>query len=335
MPTKLRALKTDEEIKAIPIDQPVMIELPAPPTNAEAGAIDRGAVPAAGASQDHQDPDVKSLQGQLEALQAAQKIKDAENARLANEAREAREAARLALEAQGTAEQQRVTSGLSQAQSDMAAAKQAFKIASEAGDFAAAAEAQEKIGRSSALILHYEQVGAAAGERKPAQQQATPQVAQSTDMIAAMNASPNLLPKEKEWFNAHPEALIDTRMNKRLEVAYDKAIEAGHIRGTPTYFEYIEQEMGYRKPAQQQQRQDEGDDSNQGDASVMAAAPVTRGSQSMSNGNTRPDQVTLSTDERELCANMGISEVEYAKSKVRMQQDKKARPEAYYVQSGR
>ena len=325
MPTKLRALKTDEEIKAIPLDQPVMIELPAPASNETPG---EGAPVAKPSEQQDQQPDFKTLQGQLEAMKEATRLKDAENVRLANEAREAREAARLAQEAQGNAEQQRVTSGLTQAQADMVAAKQSFRIALEIGDFAAAAEAQEKIGRASALILHYEQVGATAGERKTAPQQQ--QAPQSSDMIAAMNASPNLLPREKEWFNAHPEALIDQRMNKRLEVAYDKAIEAGHIRGTPTYFEYIEQEMGYRKPAQQQRQEDDGAQ-DQEDTGVMAAAPVTRGSQSMSNGQSRPDQVVLSADERELCANMGISEVTYAQQKVRMSQDKKARPEAYYI----
>ena len=331
--TKLRALKTDEEIKAIPIDQPVMIELPAPPTN-EAPAGGEGAAQAAEKTQTEaeQQPDFKTLQAQLEAMKAANQQRDAREAQLARERDEAREAARRAEQNAGDAQQQQATSGLAQAQANMAAAKQAYKIASEGGDFAAAADAQEKIGRAAADIRHYETVAAELGQRKTDQQQQQQnRPVEQTDMLANMRASPNLLPQEKTWFDQHPEALIDRRMNIRLEDGYNRAIEKGLIRGTPDYFKFIDQHMGYAKVEPEPSQADLDTE----DISVMAAAPVTRGSQSMTNGNSRPDQVVLSADERELCANMGISEVAYAQQKVKMAQDKKARPEAYYIQSGR
>jgi hypothetical protein len=135
----LRALKSDEEIAGVPLDQPVLIELPGgvelegdgaslPPETKKTAAPEI-------------DGDAKKLSEQLEALKAAQQ---AERERADRAEREAAEAKRAAADRAKEVEEARkrslslegdiITGGLQAAQNDRDAAKAAFRSAYEAGD---------------------------------------------------------------------------------------------------------------------------------------------------------------------------------------------------------
>lgn len=329
---KLRALKTDAELKAIPTDQPVLIELPGVATNVEVDT-ERPA----GEQQQRQAPandGAQSLEQQLKAMKDA-RAADADRVAQSNRDRDAALARAAAAEAAGVDAEQRIaTTGLAGAQADVAAAELAFQTAFEAGNGAEMAKAQSKIARGQAKVLQFEQDGAAAALRVE-EAKRVPAAPQTVDPMVVMEQNAQLYPQEKAWFRQHPEAWSDRRMNIRLEDAYHRAMEKGITRGTDAYFTFVNEHMGYAAPAQQQQNgnghDDGGHDYNGG--SVMTAAPVSRQNGTMANPQQpQPGQVTLSPAEREIAANMGISEVAYAQNKVRMNDDKKARPEAYYVQ---
>lgn len=324
---KPKALSDPKEIAAVPTTEPVLIELPSEVTEAAPGIT-----PAP-----KKEEDVAGrLTKQLEASEAANKLANDRVERAEKDRREALALAdqrsnelREAATSQQRAEQELITGSLAGAQAELASAKSEYTKASETGDFSAQAEANAQIARASQRVLHYEQMAAASALRKE-RETAAPRRAETTysDPIAAIDSNPNLIPKEKEWLKAHPEAVIDKSLNAELGVAYNRATREGHIRGTPEYFEYLETFMGYKKA-----KTEDADDDQQ---TRIAAAPVSRGDISTSGQRQQtPSQITLTPDQREMAKSMGISDVAYARQALALQQAKKSDPEKFYTPSGR
>lgn len=307
----LRALKTEEEIAGIPLDQEILIELPGGtdelPEKDKAPKI---------------DSDAKTLQEQLEAAQAAQKTEREARERAERDATEAR---RLAAEREREAVEARkrtvdlesdvITGGLSAAQNELAAAEAELERAGEAGDWKAIAKAQGRIGRASAQVVSLESGAAEVAERAKAPEPRKEVVQQPSDPIAAIDANPNLLPAEKEWLKAHPDAILDQRRNNELSVGYERAMKKNLVRGTPAYFAELEDFMGYKQP-----------DNNNGETSVQA--PVSRMERG-SDGRPSQNTIRLSPEQREIAKNMGVSELEYAKQVQAFEVARKADPDKY------
>lgn len=307
----LRALKTEEEIAGIPLDQPILIELPG------AGEPETEKKP-------ELDESAKTLQDQLEALQAANKaFEERERAASERAAKAERDAAQARRDAEDARKRQNdlesdvITGGLTAAQAERDAAKQALQQAGEAGDWKAIADAQSRIGRAEAKILTFESGAAEVAERKerqpePKQEQ---QIQRPADPMAAIDANPNLLPAEREWLKAHPDAVLDTSRNNELSVGYQRAMKKGLVRGTPAYFAELEDFMGYKQP-----------DTQERETSVQApVTPKERG------GDGRPSngRVTLTPEQRDLAKNMGISEIEYARQVANFDAARRADPDRY------
>jgi len=311
----LRALKTDEEIAAIPLDQPILVELPG-------GTIDEGDETIVADKPKPKEPEqvdgAKVLQEQLEASQRAQVEA---NARAERAEREATEARRLAAEAEkrnSSLESDVISGGLSAAQAERDAAKLAFETAGEAGDYKAMADAQERIARAAAKILSFE-AGAAEIAERPKTEAVQRQERQApADPIAAVDANPNLFPAEKEWLKAHPDAVTDYKRNTELGVGYERAVKQGLVRGTPAYFAFLNEFMGYEKAA--------SNDDNDGSRDV--SAPVSRNER---DGNGRPSQnrITLSPEQREIARSMGVTDIEYARQVQAFEAAKRADPDKY------
>lgn len=305
----LRALKTEEEIAGIPLDQPILVELPGgvePPEQKQEGTT---------------DPDAKKLQEQLEATIAAQKASD-ERERIANE--RAAKAERETVQARKEADTERkrtaalegdvITGGLTAAQNERDAAKAALQTAGEAGDWKAIAEAQSQIGRAEAKILTFESGAAEVASRKEERQPEPRQEQQRVDPIAAIDSNPNLLPAEKEWLKAHPDAVLDGARNNELSVGYTRALKKGLVRGTPAYFAELENFMGY--------------ESKTDDGSTQVQAPPSRNERDAS-GRPSNNRITLSPEEREMAKSMGVSEIDYAKNKVKFEDARRQDPDKY------
>lgn len=315
----LRALKTDEEAAAIPLDQPILIELPGGVIEDESD--DKKPEPKARTSKvEPSDPDAKKLQEQLEAAQTAQrteteraaKIEREANERVARAEREAAEAVKRSQTLEGDV----ISGGLAAAQADRDAAMQEYIRAGEAGDFKAQAQAQSKIGRAEAKILTFESGAAEIAERKTIvpERRAEQVVQQPRDVTEAIDQNAQLLPAEKTWLKAHPDAYLPGPRNNELSVGYERALKQGLVRGTPQYFDYLEDFMGYTKS------------NDNGSASVQA--PPSRNDRG-SDGRPTGNRITLTPEQREIAKSLGVSEIEYAKNVIKFEDARRADPDKY------
>lgn len=314
----LRAVKTDEEASATPLDQPILIELPGGTIEDE--PEDKPERKAKTSKVEPSDPDAKKLQEQLEAAQAAQRTSDERaakserdaNERVARAEREAADARKRTAALEGDV----INGGLSASQSERDSAKAAFKSAFEAGDANAMADAQSRMGRAEAKILSFESGAAEIAERAETEKTQVRQepVRQNVDVNTAIDTAGNLLPAEKTWLKAHPDAFMPGPRNNELSVGYERAMKQGLVRGTDPYFEYLEEFMGYK--------------SNQDDRSISVQAPPSRQERG-NDGRPSGNRITLSPEQREIAKSLGVSEIEYAKNVIKFEEAKRADPEKY------
>lgn len=297
---------------------------------------DEGAKPEAAAKPEPAPEDgVKKLQEQLEAAQKATALAEervaAERARAQKAEQEAAQRAREAQEARsqsGDAEAGMVSSALSAAQAERDSAMAAYEAAFEAGDSKKAAEAQSRLSRAEAKIVSFEATAAELADRKERQAKTTTETRQEQHQPADINQvidGMNLLPTEREWLKAHPEALMDRARNAELDVAYMRATRQGLQRGTPDYFAFIEDFMGYaKKPAAETQSEPE--------RTSIVAAPVSREARSTATGErVSQTKVKLTPKQVEIAEMMGLSVEDYARGYLQMDSDKRANPEKYAI----
>lgn len=314
---KLKPIKDEKALAAVPLDEPVLVLLDPEPT------VDDDAPEPAKAEPEKKEDGATLLQKQLEAAQQA-RLKAEKDTATEREARAKAEkdlaAARVRT---ADSESDAVASGLAAAQAERDNAKAAVKAAFEEGNAEKLAEAQEKLGRASADIREFERAQVTMAERKE-QEAKTPVVEQPkppadvNEMIDRMQ----LLPAERDWLKEHPDSLMDRGRNIELDAAYIKATRKGLVRGTADYFKFIEGEMGYVTPAK--------DDDTDEERTPIVAAPVSRESRSsLSNERVRPNTVQLTPQQREMAALMGVSDVEYARGVQQMDQEKRVNPEKY------
>lgn len=307
----LKALSKDEDLAAIPGDQPVLVQLPefadvAAETNGEpekkvADAADAGS---------------NVLKEQLEALRRANTEADKRAQDAERRAEQAERERNVALSDKASTESDAVTAGLAAAQSEQVSAKQALKIAGESGDWEAVGEAQARIARAASDIREYERAASALADQKQAEtRQPVQQPARPTHVNAMIDGNPALIDAERVWLKAHPEAILDPARNKELDVAYIKATRQGLSRGTDAYFKFIETEMGYAR-----NQEDNG--------SMTVSAPVHRNERD-NEGRPSGGKIMLSPEQREIAKSMGISDIEYARQVAAFDVARKADPEKY------
>ena len=124
-----------------------------------------------------------------------------------------------------------------------------------------------------------------------------------------------LTPRSAEWIRAHPEAVHDPVMNRKLRRAHEDAIDDGLTADSDEYFSYVENRLNVRKPVQQQEAAlSEASTSTAGRrAAAPPAAPVSR---SGTGTGGRPNVVTLTRAEQEAARDMGMTPKEYAENKM-------------------
>lgn len=320
----------DEDLLRVPLDQEVLVAIPA---DEEEEQTDKQPEKEVSDKVSVEDDAVKALNDQIEALKVSNK--EAEK-RLADEQRRARQAetaarnlAQEAVQFRTVAERshhENLKSALNAAQSDQETHKKDYMNFLEAGDFANAAEAQAKMSRAAARIVDAEKSLAAfevereAEIKNPQRQTALEPAAPASDadILSGIDKNPNWLPKEKEYLKAHPELLTDAQKNAELGIAYNRAMSKNISRGTPEYFAFLDEFMGFKKAETR-------DDTDEIPAN---GAPVRR-ENAGGRAAVKPGQVKLTPEQREIVRNMGISEIGYAKNHLKLQAEKAANPEKY------
>jgi hypothetical protein len=120
----------------------------------------------------------------------------------------------------------------------------------------------------------------------------------------------HLHPKSQEWIKAHPETLSDPKLNNKMTAAHYKALAEDYTPNTDDYFAFIDNEMGYNRPAAPAPATKQAAPRNS-----IASAPVSR-SAAPSFSSSSTTNVTLSPAEREYARDMDMTDEEYAEAKL-------------------
>ena len=337
MAPRLKALKEEKDISAVPLTEPVLVEISLPPTGTEPEPQGDGQQqPVVKEPEQQDDGGAAKLQKDLETMKAADKLRQEEVTRERKRAddaiKAAQESARQLADERAHREQavtDNITSALSGAQAEQASSEQEYVAAAQNQDYAAMAKAQSKISRAAAKVLNYEAAAAelddrrkaaeSEAQRRPAQQQQQP-----VDVVSAINNNPGIVQTEKDWLLKHQEVLVDRQRGIELEAAYIKSQRKGLHRGTDAYFKFLDQELGYAEAPKTEERTDDEEES------TIMAAPVSRDNVSPSNGQSQSaSRVVLTPEMREFARSMGIKEEDYAKNVLKLKADKKANPDRY------
>jgi hypothetical protein len=333
---RVRPLRTKEEIDAVPIDEPVTIEMEPEGTvilDKEADDKEREAREVKEPVQRErkkkqeepaEDEEKVSLRKQLEDMRKAAEEREQAHQRRLQEAEERarqQENRYLARNAEAQdAEYQAILNAIGAAESEAEAAQNDIARASEASDAKTVADASRRLARAESRLAQLEDGKMALeaqksrearqakefAERPPAPpQQQTPE--QFIDQM------PNLMPSQRDWLKQHQELITNTNKNLRLQGAHAEAIDLQLQPGTQKYFDHLEMRLGYKRP--EEEEEDE--------RAVTMSAPPSRQATNPSTGRAEvPNRITLDPEQREMARLSGISELEYARGLQRLAEAK-------------
>lgn len=350
---KARPLRNLEDIKAVPADQSVELELKDDELDIDEGDggiegktetdSEKEARRVAAREyrekkkQDDEDKDKEneSLKQQLEDMRKAadeQRKQILEAQRLQQDAdrkfqEQARETTSYMTKAD-EAEYNAVLAALVSAETEAESAQRDHENALTNGDFKAASEAQRRLSRAEARAVQLEDGKQALEQRKNAaidrakREEANPTHRQNITVEDQINAAP-LLSSQKDWLRAHPDAWTDQRKNLRLQGAHVEAEDQGLQPGTQQYFNYLEERLGYKKAVEDE---DEDETPPSKSRRTIVSAPVSRDTPNSGSGKSRT-KITLTPKQREAAAIAGIDEITYAKNMLKLDDLKQ---EGYY-----
>lgn len=209
---------------------------------------------------------------------------------------------------------QLVVSAIDTVKRDNMMNRRMYSEAMASGDFDRAAEIQDVMSLNNAKLLQLEN-GKAALEQRVHEARNAPRAAptpqQPSDPVEAVASQ--LSPRSAAWIRAHPECVRNGKTYTKMIGLHNVAVADGLAPDTDEYFDYIETQLGYKKPRQQDVDQDE-------DPQASAAKPMARRSAPPaappSRGSGNNSRVTLTAAQREAASISGLTEEEYARNLV-------------------
>lgn len=198
--------------------------------------------------------------------------------------------------------------------------KQHYAAALHAGAFDKAAEIQEHMAINSAKLLQLEN-GRAALQARLEQQQAQPEPVQAdpVEQVASQ-----LSPRSAAWVRNHPQCITDKRLYQKMVGAHNIAVADGYSPDTDEYFDFIEQQMGFRKASRATEVEvDEPLSAASAPAQKRGAPPPAPSSRAASGSGGSKNVVRLSSEEREIAQMMGMTPEEYGKNKLALKREGK------------
>ena len=209
-----------------------------------------------------------------------------------------------------------IANAIDATQKESAAIKRDYAEALERGDYAVAADLQERLSDARHRLGTLQQ-GRDALEM---QRQAPPRTEGRVEQPRQPAAPPTpeqqfegyvrqFTQRTQEFMRRHPQVVTDRTMNFRATAAHNDAMAENLQPDTDAYFDFVERRLGLRQDSRQNGRQD-----NQRRAPV--AAPVSRDAPSMSTGRSAdPMSVRLTAAEQEMAQMQGFTNEEYARHK--------------------
>lgn len=180
-----------------------------------------------------------------------------------------------------------------------------LKAAKESGDYAAEARVIRDLSIAGARLDRAEQDKANFDAWK--EQQKNAPVHQPAEAQPA-----KFTPATQAWIDAHPRFNTDQEYRAVAIHADGIARMRGIAADTPQYFKFVEDSLDKHYGTQQTQQR-------YNTTTPSTSAPVSR--DNGGNGGMRPNQVRLTAEEREAAAMMGMTDTEYAKYKIKAQNE--------------
>ena len=174
---------------------------------------------------------------------------------------------------------------------DKETARRDYTLAMEAGDFAKAADAQDRLSLANARIVEAERGKMALEEETKAPLRQT--VQQINDPVEQMAST--LSPRSASWVRSHPEFIMDKRLTRQMVRAHEDAVDDGHQPDSDSYFSYINTKLGLeggRQVETRRQDQQRGPTS----APVGRDTPQSPGTQRPGTVNLQPHEVQAAVD---------------------------------------
>lgn len=186
-----------------------------------------------------------------------------------------------------------------------------YREAMAVGDYDSAADIQASMVENAAKLQQLEQ-GRKALEKTPDYEVPDPYM--PSDPVEALASQ--LSPRSAAWVRSHPEYATDPKLYQKMLAAHNLAVTDDIEADTDEYFEAIETTLRIRSAP----RGYDSDASSQAAKptqrrSSPPAAPVSRGG---SGTGSRTNVVRLTAEEREMASLMGMTEKEYAISKMEL-----------------
>ena len=341
---RMRPLRKLEDIKNVPEDKPVLIDiggnneeeistkqedqeqeklrLEAEAAAARAEAAER--------EKDEVDEEKTGLLKQLADMKKAveesrQQALEADKQRqeAARRAAEHEKASRRYEDRASQAEYEAVLTAIGTAEAEGDAAARDLEHAVAESDTKGMVDAQRRMSRAESRKAQLEdgkaQMEAAAAIAKE-RAKAAPEQERPT-LEGYIESMTNLMPSQKTWLKSHPELLTDQRKNTRLGAAHFDAEDKGLVAGTDSYFQFLEERLGYReaqKPVVNDE--DEDDEPVQHRRQPLVSAPVSRDTVSTTSGKPSSSKITLSPEQREAARIAGVDEITYARNLQKLNQ---------------
>ena len=201
------------------------------------------------------------------------------------------------------------------------ALKAAHKEAMSVGDYDRLADIQEamavnasqlsELRRGEQAMKDAMQQAEEATRRQPIQQMEPP-----ADIVEDMAS--RVSPRSASWLRANKAHLQDASKIGRMGRAHQDAVEDGIQPDSDRYFAFIEERLGIRRePAVEESALSEAAAPAPKRAPQPPPAPVSR-------GNQRPNVVRLTREQAEHARMFGMTDAEYAKQLVRIQNEGKS-----------
>jgi hypothetical protein len=267
-----------DDIEIVHDDTPGDIEVTEAPAKPTPPTVDQG---------------IADLQRQLEAERAGRAIAEQ---RATTAQAEAGQFKTQAEQSQYTA----ISRALDAANGAAEGAEAKYAAAMDAGDYKAAAKAQSEMARIAAQQTQLE-----AGKSQMEAIRKSPQYNQPQQQRVDPNSFDgrisNATPRTQGWLRAHPECVTDPEKNAEALLAHQRAVKLGHVPDSDSYFQFVEQTMGYQAAPPTKQRQ-----ANQ-------SAPVMHQSRQPAGQQTKTT-FTMTPKMRELAALSGVPEATWAKA---------------------
>lgn len=248
----------------------------------------------------------------LEALKASLEREKADRAAADQRAAEAAQRERKALEEAGRAGTDAMESQLQMLETALGQNKQTAEMlegqyaeALTNQDYAAAAKIQRQMVQVEQQLMVLETGHRTLEERK----KNPPPVERPTDPVEGYIAAINPGQESANWLRKNPDFVTDPRKNRQMVRAHEDAVDDGIAINSPQYFDYVEKKLGLRSDESRREETYRERDA------APAAAPVSR---DVGGSVKNPRRITLTAEEREIAQLSGMTDLEYAQQKARM-----------------